>query len=87
MNQKMWLKTSCINVGKKGLTSEVIEEIKRRIKQEKAVKVKILSNCPLRGEFKDRKELANFIATKTEAKVLGVRGYTVILAKRKSRSR
>ncbi|BCU69254.1 YhbY family RNA-binding protein [Stygiolobus caldivivus] len=65
-----------IRIGKKGVTEEVINEIKRRLKEHKVVKVKIGI------EIEDRREFAKEIAEKVGARLIEVRGYTFILAKK-----
>ncbi|BAB67235.1 MULTISPECIES: YhbY family RNA-binding protein [Sulfurisphaera] len=64
-----------VRIGKKGVTEEIINEIKRRLKEHKVVKIKIGI------EVENRKEFARKIAELTEAKLIEVRGFTFILAK------
>ena len=65
-------------VGKSGLTDSVIAEIKRRLREKRAVKVKMLKSA-LQTEGKDRKEMARSIAERVGARLLEVRGRTMIL--------
>jgi Predicted RNA-binding protein containing KH domain, possibly ribosomal protein len=65
-----------VRIGKKGLTEEVVKEIKRRLDEHKVVKVKIGI------EVEDRREFARLIAEKANAKLIEIRGYTFILAKK-----
>jgi len=65
-----------VRIGKKGVTEGVIKEIKRRLDEHKVVKVKIGI------EVEDRREFARLIAEKVNAKLIEVRGYTFILAKK-----
>ena len=65
-------------VGKSGLTDSVIAEIKRRLKEKRAIKVKMLKSA-LQTEGKDRKEMARSIAERVGARLLEVRGRTMIL--------
>jgi RNA-binding protein len=65
-----------VRIGKKGVTEEVVKEIKRRLDQHKVVKVKIGI------EVEDRREFARLIAEKANAKLIEIRGYTFILAKK-----
>jgi len=65
-----------VRIGKKGLTDEVINEIKRRLKDHKVVKVKIGI------EVEDRREFAKKVAGLAGAKLIEVRGFTFILAKK-----
>ncbi|MCY0860448.1 MAG: YhbY family RNA-binding protein [Sulfolobaceae archaeon] len=62
-------------MGKNGVTDGVINEIKRRLKEHKVVKVKIGI------EVEDRKKFAEEIANKVGAKLIEVRGFTFILVK------
>lgn len=65
-----------VRIGKKGVTNEVINEIKRRLKDHKVVKVKIGM------EVEDRREFAKKVAELAGAKLIEVRGFTFILAKK-----
>jgi len=71
---------STINIGKNGLTEQVVEEIKRRLKREKVVKVRVLRNSPLREM--DRRRMAETIAEAVQAELCSVRGFTILLVKR-----
>lgn len=71
---------STINIGKNGLTEQVIEEIKHRLKKEKVVRIRVLKNSPLREI--DRKRMAETIAKAVQAELYGIRGFTVVLVKR-----
>lgn len=64
-----------VRIGKNGLTEGVINEIKRRLKENKVIKVKIGM------EVDDRRAFAREAAEKVGAKLIEVRGYTFILAK------
>jgi len=70
-----------VNIGKKGLTESVINEIKKRVEKEGIIKVKINKN--LRKEGFDRKAFAEQLARATGTEVVDLRGYTVILRKKK----
>ncbi len=65
-----------VRIGKKGVTEEVVKEIKRRLDEHKVVKVKIGI------EVEDRREFARLIAERANAKLIEIRGYTFILAKK-----
>lgn len=69
-------RTADIRIGKNGLSENVINEIKRRLKEHKVVKVKIGIETS-----EDRREFALKVANLTGAKLIEVRGYTFILAK------
>ncbi len=63
-------------IGKSGLTSSVIEEIKKQIKKRKIIKVKFL---PAHAKGKDKKEFAGELAKKTGARVVSQVGFVVVL--------
>lgn len=73
-----------INVGKQGITDSVVEEIKRRLKLQGVVKVRMNRNL-LKAEGRDRREVAREIAERTGAELVEVRGNTLILRKREDR--
>ncbi|MEM0174257.1 MAG: YhbY family RNA-binding protein [Sulfolobaceae archaeon] len=70
-----------VRIGKKGLTDGVINEIKRRLEYSKVIKVRI----GLKVE--DRRKFAEEVAEKTNSKLIEVRGYTFILAKKDDKTR
>ncbi len=72
-----------VRIGKNGLTDNVIQEIKRRLKEHDIIKVKINQNLIKQGV--DRRELAKEIAEKTNALILDVRGYTITMKRKGSR--
>lgn len=74
----MWHSRSCVNIGKRGLTEGVLEELRRRLKGEKLIKVRVLKNCPLLSSF-DRRGIATYVAERVGAELVGVRGYTFVL--------
>ena len=65
-----------VRIGKKGITDGIINEIKRRLKVHRVVKVRIGM------DVEDRKSFAKKIAELTGAKLIEVRGFTFILAKK-----
>jgi len=64
-----------VRIGKRGVNDEIINEINRRLKDHKVIKVKIGIDVD------DRESFAKEIATMTRAKLIEVRGFTFILAK------
>jgi RNA-binding protein len=66
-----------MRIGKKGVTEGLLNEIRRRLKEHKVVKVKI------GVEVEDRRKFAEEIAMRVDAKLIEVRGYTFIIAKKK----
>jgi RNA-binding protein len=67
------------HVGKNGVTPSLIEEVKRQLKDNKLVKVKLLKSAI---EAMPREELAKELAEKTRAELIEVKGNTVVLFKR-----
>ncbi len=64
-------------VGKRGVTSVMIDEIRRQLKDRKVIKVRWLRNTEVDPEE---------IAASTGAVLMEVRGRTIVLAERRSRS-
>jgi RNA-binding protein len=64
-----------VRIGKNGITEGIINEIKRRLKDHKVIKVK------LGNKDRNRQEIALKIAELVNAKLIEVRGYTFILSK------
>jgi RNA-binding protein len=67
------------HVGKNGLTPALVEEIRRQLKDNKLIKVKLLKSAV---EAMPREELARELAQKTRAELIEVKGNTVVLFKR-----
>ena len=76
---------SDVNIGKKGIYEGLLNEIKRRLEQEKVIKVRILKSA-----FKvlgmDRKEIAKKVAELVGARLVTVRGHTFVLEKVRKKS-
>lgn len=66
-----------VRVGKNGITENVINEIRNQLKKRKIVKIKFLKSTKVLGTVE---EFAKILEEKTDAKVLEVRGGTVILS-------
>lgn len=66
-----------VQIGKKGMTEEVIEEIKAQLKKRKIIKIRFLKNAD-RENFKEKVES---IAKKVGAEIVEIKGYTFILRK------
>ena len=67
------------HIGKNGVTPSLIEEIKRQIKDNKLIKVKLLKSAV---EAMPREEIAKDLAEKTVSELIEVKGNTVVLFKR-----
>ncbi|MGB9748685.1 MAG: YhbY family RNA-binding protein [Candidatus Woesearchaeota archaeon] len=71
---------SKIQIGKKGITQSLIEEIIRQVKTHKIVEIKLLRS--FRQEI-GRKELIKMIeelAMKTNSKIISFKGFTLLIA-------
>ncbi len=64
-----------VHVGKDGVTSKVLEELRRQLKKNKIVKVRVLQSFD-----EDRKTVADRIASETHSALVDVRGSTIVLA-------
>jgi RNA-binding protein len=67
------------HVGKNGVTPSLIEEIKRQLKDNKLVKIKLLKSAI---DTTPREELARELAQKAGAELIEVKGNTAVLFKR-----
>lgn len=63
-----------VHVGKEGLTEGIVEEVKAQLKRAKLIKVRVLPAAD-----KDKDEVAEELAARTNAKVVETRGFTVLL--------
>lgn len=68
-----------INVGKKGITEGLINEINTVLEKRGIVKVRMLKNFRTIGELegKDKKQLAKEIAEKVNGKLVDFRGFVL----------
>ncbi len=65
-----------INIGKNGVTDSVVEELKKHIKANRLVKVKVLKSAE---SEKDLKGIAEELAESSHSTLIEVRGRTVVL--------
>jgi len=68
-----------IHVGKGGLSDNLFTEIKTQLDKHGRVKVKIL---PSARNIDGKKKMAQEISEKTKSRLVGLRGYTIILSKK-----
>jgi len=64
-----------VNVGKDGVTDEVVEELVRQLKKKKLVKARLLQSVD-----KERGAAGQDLASRTDSTLVEVRGRTVVLA-------
>jgi RNA-binding protein len=74
-----------VNIGKQGLTESVLKEIDRRLSSDEMVKVRILKSALAVEGIDDRKKFADILAQKLGASTIEVRGYTVVLYRRRKK--
>ena len=74
-----------VNIGKQGLTESVLKEIDRRLSSDEIVKVRILKSALAVEGIDDRKKFADILAQKLGASAIEVRGYTVVLYRRRKK--
>ena len=72
--------SAALSIGKKSLTGSVIEEIKKLLKKDKILKIKIQKSLLEETEY-DRKSLAEKVVKKTDSVLLEIRGNTFIIYK------
>lgn len=72
-----------VNIGKQGLTEPVLKEIDRRLDEHEIVKVRILKSALTVEGVEDRKKLAEMIAQRLKADAMEIRGYTLVLYRRR----
>jgi len=65
-------------IGKNGVTKEVVDEVKKQLKRNEMVKIRILKKAFVQ---KSMKELTNHLVEHTESELLDARGRTIILYK------
>ncbi|WMW24109.1 YhbY family RNA-binding protein [Methanolobus sediminis] len=65
-----------INIGKNGITDSVVEEIKKQVKANRLIKIKMLKTS---AEGEDIKTSAEKLAEATKTTLIDVRGSTVVL--------
>ncbi len=73
-----------VNIGKQGITENVIKEIERRLKDEEVIKVRVLRSFK-RASGREIEDIAEEVAEKVNARVVDVRGNVFVLVKMRSR--
>jgi len=72
-----------ILIGKHGATNEVAEEVKKQLKRNEVVKIRLLRTA---REQTTLKEISQRLVEATQSEVIEARGHTVTLFKRKAQS-
>ncbi|WP_370572345.1 YhbY family RNA-binding protein [Methanomethylovorans sp.] len=67
-----------INIGKNGVTAPVVEEIRKHLKANRMIKMKLLKSS---REEKDTTAIAEELAQATGSQVIEIRGNSVVLYK------
>jgi RNA-binding protein len=67
-------------LGKNGVTEEFIEEVKRQLKRKKVIKIRALKSVLVKQSID---EIAMEIAAKAKSQLLEIRGYTMLLARKR----
>jgi len=71
---------STVAVGKNGVTDQIIAEIVKQMKTRRIIKVKLHGDSKL-----SRFEIGKELASKAGAKLVDVRGFTVLLTRKKTK--
>lgn len=77
-------KKPTIRIGKNQVSKEILKEIEKQLEQKEMIKIKILQSAL---QDNKAKEIASRIAEETEAKLVEIRGHTLILYKRREKNR
>ena len=67
-----------VHIGKSGLSQAIVDEVKKKLKIEKVIKVKFLSSAVASG---DKKALFNELAEKAGATIVHAVGFVVTLSR------
>ncbi len=78
--EKIGKEVSVVQIGKNGISNELLTELNEQLKKKKIVKVRILKNAP----YKDRSEAFSTLQKKlSNADLVKVRGRTVVVTEKK----
>ncbi|RMF54648.1 RNA-binding protein [Candidatus Woesearchaeota archaeon] len=67
-----------VQIGKNGITEQLVNEIKKQLKKRKLIKIKILKSY---HKTHDRKETAKKLCVLTKARLLSQKGFVIVLRK------
>ena len=74
----VWQDPAMVQIGKGGLSDNVVEEVKRLLKKHQYIKVRVLRNA-IRDKGKD--EIIALLCQRTGARLDGLRGNTAVIYK------
>jgi len=75
-----------IHIGKNGVTSEIMEELRKQLNTKRVVKVKMLKTFTETVENKkERKKIAQQMARESGTVLEGITGFVFVLRKEKSK--
>ncbi len=80
MGRPVKIGKATLQIGKAGITDQILSEIAAQVKQKKVVKIKFLQT----GDADQRKEIAKELAERTGLELVELRGKTVILKRKKA---
>ena len=78
MRTRVHFLAPAVHIGKSGLSQAIVDEVKRKLKKEKVIKVKFLSSAVASG---NKKELVKELAEKAGATVVHAVGFVVTLSR------
>ena len=76
------IESPTVNIGKEGVTVQIVNEVAKQLDSREMIKAKILKTAL--NEIKT-KDIAVKIAKQTESELVDVRGHTFLLFKRKKK--
>ncbi|MFW9767616.1 MAG: YhbY family RNA-binding protein [Candidatus Thorarchaeota archaeon] len=76
--QIVWQDPAMVQIGKGGVSDNVVEEVKRLLKRHQYIKVRVLRSAI--GD-KDKIEIITLLSQKTGARIDGFRGNTAVIYK------
>jgi len=76
------IESPTVNIGKEGVTVQIVNEVAKQLDSREMIKAKILKTALKEIETKD---IAVKIAKQTESELVDVRGHTFLLFKRKKK--
>ena len=84
--KKKMVERADVNIGKRGLAESVLSEIDRRLNDNEIVKVRILKSALAAEGIDDRKKFAQFLAEKLKVDAMEIRGYTIVLYRKRRKT-